>query len=348
MPINESVTSIHAAEDRGFSSRTMALVLAALYFVGATTGVLTVVLPHPVEANDALLWTNIAIAYGAAAAIAMAAARLPAWALHASLAIGTLIITRAVYYGGDPGFYSLWYLWVGLYAFFFFGLRWALAHMALVGAAYGWALTRIPESSPLSRWVMTVGTIAIAGGLIAWQSERIRRRATESEARARELADLAARLERVARTDDLTGLANRRAWDEHLSRELARAGREAAPLSVAVLDLDHFKEYNDRFGHQAGDRLLKELAAGWRGLVRDTDILARYGGEEFAIALPGADVHHAAAMLERLRAATPGGEKVSAGVVTWDGSESELELISRADEALYAAKRGGRDRIVAA
>lgn len=335
-------------QDAEFPPRTMALVLAALYFVGATTGVLTVLLPHPPEANDPLLWSNIAIAYAAAAALAALGGRLPVWALHAALATGTLVVTRAVYYGGDPGFYSLWYLWVGLYAFFFFGWRWALAHMALVGAAYGWALTEIPESSPLSRWVMTVGTIAIAGGLIAWQSERIRQRAAEADARSVALGDLAARLERVARTDDLTGLANRRAWDEHLSRELARARREGARLAVAVMDLDHFKEYNDRFGHQAGDRFLKEMAARWQGLIRDSDILARYGGEEFALALPGAGLEDAAATLERLRASTPEDEKVSAGVVCWNGTEDELDLISRADHALYAAKRSGRDRIIVA
>ena len=104
-----------------------------------------------------------------------------------------------------------------------------------------------------------------------------------------ERAALLDRLERMARTDELTGLTNRRAWDLELARELVRADRDDAPLAIAMLDLDRFKDYNDRLGHQAGDRLLKEAAGAWRGVLRETDLLARYGGEEFAIALPGCD-----------------------------------------------------------
>jgi Diguanylate cyclase, GGDEF domain/CHASE domain len=91
---------------------------------------------------------------------------------------------------------------------------------------------------------------------------------------------------RLARTDSLTGVPNRRAWDEELPRELARAARSGQPVCVALLDLDHFKQYNDRHGHQAGDRFLKEAAAAWQAVVRRTDVVARYGGEEFAILLP--------------------------------------------------------------
>lgn len=101
-----------------------------------------------------------------------------------------------------------------------------------------------------------------------------------------ERARLFSRLERTARTDDLTGLPNRRDWDEHLNRELVRARRHGAPLSVAMIDLNHFKDYNDRLGHQAGDRLLKEAAASRQARLRESDLIARYGGEEFAVALP--------------------------------------------------------------
>ncbi len=102
-----------------------------------------------------------------------------------------------------------------------------------------------------------------------------------------ERAEFLSRLERVARTDDLTGLPNHRAWEEELPREVARAGREGSALCVAILDLDHFKDYNDRHGHQAGDLLLKEIAASWQQRLRATDLLARYGGEEFALGAPG-------------------------------------------------------------
>jgi diguanylate cyclase (GGDEF)-like protein len=163
-----------------------------------------------------------------------------------------------------------------------------------------------------------------------------------------ERADLLTRLEAVARTDDLTGLANRRAWDEQLPRELARAKRDERPVCVAMVDLDRFKEYNDEHGHQAGDRLLKQIAAIWRDVLRPTDVLARYGGEEFVVLLPHCGVDRAVEVIERLRGVIPEGETCSGGVASWDGLEGPESLVSRADDALYRAKREGRDRVVSA
>ncbi|MEA2480950.1 MAG: hypothetical protein QOJ07_2872 [Thermoleophilaceae bacterium] len=163
-----------------------------------------------------------------------------------------------------------------------------------------------------------------------------------------ERADLLARLEAIARTDDLTGLANRRAWDELLPTELARARRDEAPLCVAMLDLDRFKAFNDQHGHQAGDRLLKAAAGVWRGSLRATDALARYGGEEFAVVLPRCDVESAVALIDRLRASTPDEQTASAGIAQWDGEEAAEALVARADAALYEAKNAGRDRVMVA
>ena len=167
-------------------------------------------------------------------------------------------------------------------------------------------------------------------------------------AMALERSELLARLEASARTDDLTGLLNRRAWEEQLPREMARARRSSAPLCVAILDLDYFKNYNDQRGHQAGDRLLKQSASAWASELRATDTLARYGGEEFTVALPGCTLANAKSIVERLRAAMPSNQKVSAGVACWNGRESADELVGRADAALYEAKRTGRDRLVTA
>jgi diguanylate cyclase (GGDEF)-like protein/PAS domain S-box-containing protein len=161
-----------------------------------------------------------------------------------------------------------------------------------------------------------------------------------------ERADMLTRLEAVARTDDLTGLANRRAWDEQVPRELARAKRDERPVCVAMVDLDRFKEYNDEHGHQAGDRLLKQIAAIWRDVLRPTDVLARYGGEEFVVLLPNCGVERAVEVIERLRGVIPEGETCSAGVAVWDRREGPESLVSRADDALYRAKREGRDRVV--
>jgi diguanylate cyclase (GGDEF)-like protein len=167
-------------------------------------------------------------------------------------------------------------------------------------------------------------------------------------AMALERADLLARLELAARTDELTGLPNRRGWDDEIGRELARASRNGAPLCVAVLDLDSFKRLNDERGHQAGDRLLKEAAAAWRVAIRATDVLARYGGEEFTVALPACSLAGAERLVERLRAATPGGQTVSAGIAQWDGAESAESLFARADTALLESKAAGKDRVTLA
>jgi diguanylate cyclase (GGDEF)-like protein len=155
--------------------------------------------------------------------------------------------------------------------------------------------------------------------------------------------ELLRELEATARTDELTALPNRRAWQEQLPRELTRAGRREEPLSMAMLDLDHFKRYNDTRGHQTGDELLMQVAARWSLELRPTDILARYGGEEFVLALPACPLEEALEVVERLRAAMPDDQSCSAGVAGWDGSETAAALLDRADRALYRAKRSGRN-----
>ncbi len=163
-----------------------------------------------------------------------------------------------------------------------------------------------------------------------------------------EREELLARVEAMARTDALTGLPNRRAWDEELRRELARAGRHGHPLAVVMLDLDHFKVFNDTHGHQAGDGVLAELGRAWRTQLRVSDFVSRYGGEEFAALLPACPPDEAIPAIERLLAAIPAAQTCSAGVAYWDGHESPEALTGRADLALYRAKRSGRDRVVTA
>jgi diguanylate cyclase (GGDEF)-like protein len=119
-------------------------------------------------------------------------------------------------------------------------------------------------------------------------------------------------------------------------------------LCVAVLDLDFFKHYNDTRGHLAGDTLLADLGRSWLPQVRPQDLLVRWGGEEFALALPQCTMEDAREVLERLRASLPDGQTASAGLASWDGTESIEALMSRADAALYEAKNHGRDRIATA
>jgi diguanylate cyclase (GGDEF)-like protein len=205
---------------------------------------------------------------------------------------------------------------------------------------------------PVLRHEETVGVLVVGWNHVIEGLERqtisaIRMLAAET-AMMMERATLLAKLEQSARTDDLTGLLNRRAWEEQLPREMARARRATHPLCVAMLDLDFFKAYNDERGHQAGDRLLKQSTAAWASELRASDILARYGGEEFTVALPGCSLSDATSIVERLRVAMPSGQTVSAGVACWNGRESAEELVGRADAALYEAKRTGRDRLVTA
>jgi diguanylate cyclase (GGDEF)-like protein/PAS domain S-box-containing protein len=156
------------------------------------------------------------------------------------------------------------------------------------------------------------------------------------------------RLRDLARTDPLTGLANRRLWDERLAVELARAARYDRPLCLAAIDLDRFKPYNDTYGHQAGDALLKAASSGWGGVLRGVDLLARVGGDEFALLLPDCDLTCAETIVARLQGVTPGGAEgvgCSAGLVRWEPGESADAVAARADAALYAAKADGRGSI---
>jgi len=159
-----------------------------------------------------------------------------------------------------------------------------------------------------------------------------------------ERRDLVRRLSIDARTDALTGTANRRAWEEELPSALRRAERLGHPLSVVLIDLDRFKAYNDRHGHPAGDSALREIGLRWRALVRDIDLLARIGGEEFGLLLPGCDARAALEIVNRLRADIPIGLTASAGVVAWAIPLTAEQFIAEADRALYRAKADGRDR----
>ncbi len=154
-------------------------------------------------------------------------------------------------------------------------------------------------------------------------------------------ADLLFQLADMASTDALTGLPNRRAWEVKLSQALL----DQEQFVLAMLDLDHFKGFNDTHGHPAGDRLLRETAAAWREELRIGDFLARIGGEEFALLLPICAIQDALAVVERLRGRVPHKQTCSAGVVFHLLGESSDTLMARVDEALYTAKTTGRDRV---
>jgi diguanylate cyclase (GGDEF)-like protein/PAS domain S-box-containing protein len=210
-------------------------------------------------------------------------------------------------------------------------------------------------AAPVRREDRVVGVLELLGGPAREPDPAFTEALTGAAAQIGELLGgleerltLMASLTRLALTDGLTGLPNRRAWEDALSRELARARRSGLPVCIAVLDLDDFKAFNDEHGHQAGDAILAETARVWQEQLRATDVLARYGGEEFAAVIPAWPLEQAVEVVERLRRATPGGLTASAGVASWDGTESGSALFGRADAALYEAKQAGRDRTLAA
>ncbi len=164
------------------------------------------------------------------------------------------------------------------------------------------------------------------------------------------------RIERIATYDELTGLYNRRVINEIALKEKKRSDRSGASLCVAMLDVDHFKRFNDLYGHSGGDNVLRMLSAVLRGTLRETEHVGRHGGEEFIIVLPETTHERAAIPLERLRQAIsattisglPADARVtvSIGVAEYRRHEDILKTVARADAALYEAKRAGRNRIV--
>jgi len=260
--------------------------------------------------------------------------RLP-HVLHTLVPIVFLVVAylaRQATGGADSAYAQLALLPVFCVAVY--GTRLELGVIILAAAAV-LATPLLGHGAPYQAWVQTLAML-LGGSAVALVIHRF----------LGQLRHQANRLQVVAGTDSLTGAANRRAWDEELSMALVRAARAGMPLSIALLDVDHFKEFNDRHGHQAGDRLLKEAAAAWRGILRATDVLSRIGGDEFAALLPGCALDMAATIAEHMRAAVPATAGCSVGVAAWDGQETSLGLVARADRALYDAKERGRDRVV--
>ncbi|MGE0485469.1 MAG: diguanylate cyclase [Gammaproteobacteria bacterium] len=187
--------------------------------------------------------------------------------------------------------------------------------------------------------------------------ERVEADLREAKTRAERLAN---ELEKLSSLDGLTGIANRRRFDQTLAREWSRAQRGQQPLALILCDIDYFKQYNDHYGHQAGDACLRQLAKLLEGsLHRGGDLAARYGGEEFAILLPGLNVEHAAGLAETIREnlfdlGLPHAQSAVAAVLTASfgvaaivpgNDHSPDQLVQQADQALYAAKAAGRNRV---
>ena len=164
--------------------------------------------------------------------------------------------------------------------------------------------------------------------------------------------DLATTHERDATIDRLTDILNRRGIEPQIGREISRAARHGTPLSLLILDVDHFKKINDKYGHSVGDLVLRSAAQVIARTVRATDLVGRWGGEEFLVLLPHTDLEHARLAAERIRRAIEGaplceGQSVtiSGGIAEFGMSDTGAGLVERADRQLYVAKTDGRNRV---
>jgi diguanylate cyclase (GGDEF)-like protein len=211
-----------------------------------------------------------------------------------------------------------------------------------------WRASGAPASvlyQPLLKGDVPVGVLVVGWSDIAQRDEP---RVVAASLLAHEIAsvidraDMIGQLTDEALTDALTGLPNRRAWDT----ESARALQGHGPVAVAMLDIDHFKRFNDTNGHPAGDRLLREAASRWRAEMRAGDFLARLGGEEFGLLVTGADVTTIQTIVARLCARMPAQQTCSAGIALRSAGDTPEQLVARADAALYEAKTAGRNRVI--
>ena len=330
-------------------------VRALIPFAGAT--LLAFVL---VPIGGHVEWAGYAIALVLMLAVLAAAVRTPwqraptaARLAVAAVYLGAAALLRDAGGGFTSGVATLALLpvfWVALH-----GSRAELAVMMLgVGIFLAVPVLAVGEpaypASALKTGVLFTAVAGLVGAAVQRLVGGVRAQALDGTRREHQLETAAlerdtvlAQLERLAMTDPLTGAGNRRAWDGAL--EVALADRRAQPLSVGMLDLDLFKAFNDRHGHEGGDTLLATAARAWLAELRAGDRLARIGGEEFAVLLPGCEAAQAHAILRRMARATPLGQTCSGGVAQWDGVEDADALMRRADLALYRAKRDGRDRI---
>jgi diguanylate cyclase (GGDEF)-like protein len=331
----------------------MARCLAYLFGAGAALALVAFVLPDSTDLRSTDIFIPqagyVVAAIGVVAILLASFERLPTWTFHLTLVAGTALISWVIYESGDPtSAYTMFYVWIALYAFYFFRLHQAFLQVAVVAFSYG-AVLHFKEAVavPTARWLITVGTVLAAGILVAALRNRVE--------------ILVERLSDSAKTDPLTGLLNRRGFDECFEYELERARRGSGRLCLVLLDLDHFKFVNDRFGHAVGDGALERLGDVLMATKRQTDTAARIGGEEFALLLPESDSEGAFAVCERVRERVreafarhdfPGAGPeppltISLGIASFpiDGVVPP-ELLASADEALYEAKRQGRNRTI--
>ena len=321
------------------------LMARSLMYMFALSGTLTLLslLVADASTDTSRIAVTGACAWGIALLLLVGYDRMPSWSFDLLLASGVVLIEWTVWASGDSSSaYAMLFFWVAIYAFYFLPQWRAILQLGLIALAYTAviALADDRSSTAVVHWGITNAVLIVAGALIGIQRAHTRR--------------VVRRLAEDARRDTLTGLINRRGFEELFATELERARRTDGQLSVIVADLDRFKRLNDRYGHQAGDAALERVAEILLASKRRIDTVARIGGEEFAVIVPSSDHHAAYILAERMRrevratfAGEPSRLTVSLGVAAFPvHGASDDALVRNADQALYAAKQLGRDRTV--
>ena len=316
--------------------------LMVIWGVGATFFLaMQLVSPPPLGGENTLLAIGV-IGLALLGMLYAGRDRLPRWtpdvcAYVLYLAVGGIIVL----YQDVASPYGFFYLWLSVHSFYFMPWRRAAPQVAFIAVEYALCLAVIPGPElPIMRWTITLLTIGVTCTMVALLRLRVNA--------------LVEWLSKAARIDPLTGLPNRRAYDEALVQEMARSDRSGQPFALVLCDIDHFKRVNDELGHPTGDAVLRRVAVHLRESGRKVDMAARLGGEEFALVLPNTNAFGGYIVAERTRrnlqaafSDGPAQVTMSFGIALYptDGRDASA-LLRAADTALLRAKRDGRNRSV--
>lgn len=318
-------------------------VLLVIWWVGTSTYTVSLLLSPPPDPQWPVLWSVSAVAYAMCLFLTSRRHRLPEIAPDVSGYLCCTLATIVVAASRDPASpFCLFYLWVTVVSCHFLPVRRAVPQIVVVAPSYAAALLLTDGAFPWFRWALLSLTVAVVGVSVTAMRAR--------------LTALVGVLADSARTDALTGLKNRRAFEETLAVELERAARSGDTVALIIGDLDRFKAVNDHFGHPAGDEVLRRAARAVEGSVRRVDVPFRIGGEEFAVIVPATDLASAHLLAERVREAVaaelssgPGSVTISLGVAAYpEHGPDGVSLVAHADTACYQAKARGRNRSVTA
>jgi diguanylate cyclase (GGDEF)-like protein/putative nucleotidyltransferase with HDIG domain len=334
----------------GLDAATMARSGAYLVGSGATLALIWLFLPVSGEVNMHAMLAMVGASYAMVVLLIAGYDRIPKWGFEVFLFGFTLVVSGMIFYSGKSASpYSFFYVWAALYALHFFSAADAARHVLFMGFCYAGVLTAhhwtgntigdfaVAVEDSAAQWTIAFGTLVVATALFGLLKDR--------------LDGLIERLTDAVKTDPLTGLLNRRGFEEAFELEVERARRLESPLTLLVGDLDRFKMLNDRLGHPAGDRALELMGEALAAGVRRIDRVGRMGGEEFALILPGTDEQEGYVLAERLRgrirenfAADLFPLTISFGVASYPThGATTAALLKAADQALYTAKEFGRD-----